>query len=248
MSPSTLSASACHILPSTLSHPKQHRPSAPLALVPPTKLLLSFSPTDSSIPSTDATFNSFRSKRDAVIPPNTTEFQYSIHKPSRHLLRDLALIFPNLKTRSAGLEDLVIVPTFQKTVHDLVAVSGETNWERDLLLEYVYAWATRVVSFLRHLNYWADMTDPASGYPMFSSRGSCIYPDVDGSVRLLRYATVQAGCCRILVHPTWGTRNYPATLFSTAPAHVLREVIDAVARDPIPMTISEIVDEAPAVW
>ncbi|TPX37198.1 hypothetical protein SmJEL517_g00819 [Synchytrium microbalum] len=178
--------------------------------------------------------SNFKPKRKggpiSLQPPKTTilatssgefTFQYSIHDPGRHMLREMRLVFPHLKES----DRLLVVPTFQKAAHDLVAVTAETNRERNLLLENFYEWARRVCEYLVERGHWADFTDPASGYPMYSPRGASLYPDVDGTVHLLNYASDQAGCCRILLHPNWGTRNYPATLFSTADLATLSEAL-----------------------
>ena len=52
-----------------------------------------------------------------------------------------------------------------------------------------------------------------------------MYPDVQGNERLLRYPCTQAGCCKVLLHPLWGSRNYPGTLFSLAPPADLMAMI-----------------------
>ncbi len=46
-----------------------------------------------------------------------------------------------------------------------------------------------------------------------------------GFEHLLRYKTQNAGCCKILLHPRWGSSCYPATIFTTAPRAVLAEVM-----------------------
>ena len=47
------------------------------------------------------------------------------------------------------------------------------------------------------------------------------YSEVAGFEHLLRYKTQNAGCCKILLHPRWGSSCYPATIFTTAPLPVL---------------------------
>ncbi|KAI8808860.1 hypothetical protein BJ742DRAFT_806657 [Cladochytrium replicatum] len=173
-------------------------------------------------------------KRIAV----TRELQYSIHSPGRFLLRELFHVFSNVshpavreafcrfsggsKAGESGSDghNFFVVPLFWKSTCDLVAVTGESNYERDILLECCFEFATRVKQLLSSDNKngqeprcWVDFTDPASGYPVWSPRGASLYPDVDGGVRLMKYNTVLAGCCKILQHPLWGTKNYPGTLF-----------------------------------
>jgi hypothetical protein len=38
---------------------------------------------------------------------------------------------------------------------------------------------------------------------MHSERCVSLYPDVDGSIGLLRYDVVQVGCCRVISHPEY---------------------------------------------
>lgn len=47
------------------------------------------------------------------------------------------------------------------------------------------------------------------------------YSEVAGFEHLLRYKTQNAGCCKILLHPRWGSSCYPATIFTTAPLPAL---------------------------
>ncbi|KAJ3021343.1 hypothetical protein HKX48_008738 [Thoreauomyces humboldtii] len=150
------------------------------------------------------------------------------------MLRELSLVFPDLRNNPGLSSDLLVIPTFQQSVFDLVSVTNETQWERDLLLDYIHVFALAIVTQLRRQSYWADLTDPASGYPAFSeARGISLYPDVDGCVQLLGYQTVQAGCCRVITHPSWGTRNYPATIFCAAPVNVVTKVIEECVARPL---------------
>jgi len=34
---------------------------------------------------------------------------------------------------------------------------------------------------------------------------------------LLRYDMIDTGCCKLISHPDWQTKVYPATLFTSAP-------------------------------
>lgn len=61
-----------------------------------------------------------------------------------------------------------------------------------------------------------------------SESGPGFYPDVNACEALLRYDLVPVGCCKVINHPQWGTRNYPATLFTTAPVEVLNRVLDEI--------------------
>lgn len=39
---------------------------------------------------------------------------------------------------------------------------------------------------LRNLGYWADYTDPVTGYPVLSASGGMLYSDVDACELLLK--------------------------------------------------------------
>ncbi|KAJ3122828.1 hypothetical protein HK098_002442 [Nowakowskiella sp. JEL0407] len=173
----------------------------------------------------------FKTYPDSLNHKNTL-LQYSIHTPGRSLLRELSDIFCNVEFEKYGdkktfMNQLLIMPIFQKSAYDLVAITPETNRERDRLLENCYKIARQFKTLLQQHSpsYWADLTDPASGYPLFSPRGLSLYPDVDGAQRLLKYQTDLVGCCRILLHPKWGTKNYPATMFTNAPIGVVESVM-----------------------
>ncbi|KAF9296516.1 hypothetical protein BGZ74_010305 [Mortierella antarctica] len=75
------------------------------------------------------------------------------------------------------------------------------------------------------------MTDPASGFPNYTERGRDIYPDVEGCHMLLKYDFQAAGCCKILLHPNWGSKVYPATFFTTAPLDVLQNILEQVQQE-----------------
>ncbi|CAG8557014.1 11945_t:CDS:2 [Ambispora gerdemannii] len=148
--------------------------------------------------------------------------EYSIHACSSRLSRELEKVFPEV---AADLGRCLVVPTFQKCEHDLVGVGPLVDKERDAKLEAFIEWGTSICEKLRQYGHWADITDPASGFPVFSSPGPSMYPDVEGAQQLLKYDVQNAGCCHILLHPQWGSKNYPATLFTTADADTLKNVI-----------------------
>lgn len=86
-------------------------------------------------------------------------------------------------------------------------------------------WAEPIIGQLKAHGFWADITDPSSGYPVFTQRGSAAYSDVDGAQRLRAWDTVQAGGCFLLSHPRWGVNVYPATFFTNAPLDVLAPLL-----------------------
>lgn len=170
------------------------------------------------------------------------QLEYSIHPCPRRFRRELLAVFPellNIPTGTASssstaslnadlsslFTDVHIIPTFQRCQWDLVATGPHVEAEKDEKLVNFYHWSALVCGRLREQGFWADMTDPASGYPVFGGRGSAVYPDVHGANRLLAYDIMNTGCCSVLLHPKWGSQVYPATMFARAPSTIIDEII-----------------------
>ncbi|KXS21432.1 hypothetical protein M427DRAFT_27804 [Gonapodya prolifera JEL478] len=170
----------------------------------------------------------------------TSRFQLSLHRPAKNLLRELATVFPRLVAEPAAaaadgyagsegrtFSDMLVIATFQKAENDLTGTGKEVDRERDVMLRNFYSLARHLRS-LAQPSYFFDAADPSSGFPFFtppvSNNGGSPplpFPDVHVLSRLLGYDTVQVGCCGCLVHPRWGARCYPATMFTTAPREVV---------------------------
>ena len=90
----------------------------------------------------------------------TSDFQLSVHTPGTSLTKELELVFPSVQNIS------FVIPTFQKSKFDLIAVSPETQWERNLLWAYFNEFATRFIKLIQDKGYWADGTDPCDGFPV----------------------------------------------------------------------------------
>lgn len=73
--------------------------------------------------------------------------------------------------------------------------------------------------------HWADYIDPCSGLPMIHRETNSVYGEVQALSTLLGYKTQNAGCCKILLHPKWGSAVYPASLFVKAPLKRVKEAI-----------------------
>jgi hypothetical protein len=85
-----------------------------------------------------------------------------------------------------------------------------------------------ICSRLRNMGYWADYIDPCSGLPMLTLNCNKVYSEVDGMEILLNYKAYNAGFCKVLQHPTWGSAVYPATMFCYAPRQVVAEILYAM--------------------
>ena len=97
----------------------------------------------------------------------------------------------------------------------------------------------------------ADFIDPCSGLPMLTlncnkvrlpmclycvaRKRMCIrltllvaqcYSEVDGMECCLGYKAYNAGFCKVLTHPSWGSAVYPATIFAHAPRGLILRLVD----------------------
>ncbi|KAJ2961505.1 hypothetical protein NQZ79_g3288 [Umbelopsis isabellina] len=157
-----------------------------------------------------------------------SDFEYSIHSPQPRFQRELAHIFPTM--RRQDMKRILVVPVIQRCDNDMVGITQSANTERDVKLELFVEWGKLVVDRLRSVGMWADIMDPASGYPIYGAPGASPYPDVQGTQALLKYDIQNTGCCHVLLHPAWGSKIYPSTLFTTAPADILIKVIEEIQR------------------
>ena len=164
--------------------------------------------------------------RRPLLPPTLlpSGLEVAVCRPPPALLRDLGLVLPQLAA-AGSLPSLLIVPTCQRAVLDLVNLGPAVEAEKDAKLESFCAWAGGVVDGLAAAGHWADYVDPCSGLPMRSPGCRVPYPEVESAACLLHYKTYDAGGCRVLSHPSWGTAAYPATLFTVAPLEVLLQVM-----------------------
>jgi hypothetical protein len=65
-------------------------------------------------------------------PITTQSMQWSLHSPSKRLLRDIFEIFPTIQLDI--LANVMVLVTFQKSVHELIVVNSQVDRERDALL------------------------------------------------------------------------------------------------------------------
>lgn len=151
--------------------------------------------------------------------------EYSVHKCPQQYKSDLAAMFPGV-----AASEVLIVPTCQNSAVDLVRTGDDIEREKDRLLEEFVAWAKAVCAKLAEQSYFADYIDPCSGLPMIHRGNNAPYSEVDALATLLGYACANAGCCKVVLHPKWGSSVYPATLFTTAPLQRLLDAIDEVGR------------------
>ncbi|KAL6750020.1 methylmalonic aciduria and homocystinuria type D protein [Haematococcus lacustris] len=152
----------------------------------------------------------------------TTGIEWSVHACPANAYREISSVFPSL---GPNLERLLIVPTCQHAAVDLVQTGDIIEQEKDALLEKFMAWASTVCNLLIAQGHWAEYIDPCSGLPMIQREGNTVYAEVEALSQLMGYKTANAGCCKVLLHPRWGSAVYPASLFTTAPPEQLLQLL-----------------------
>lgn len=148
--------------------------------------------------------------------------EWSVHEVPKRFEREAQEMFAGM-----DLAGLLIVPTCQQAKLDLVNVGETVETEKDFLLERFMAFAADVCEQLVAQGHWADYIDPCSGLTMLNKENRSVYGEVEALVTLLNYQTANAGCCKVALHPRWGSKVYPATLFTKAPVDALVAAIKA---------------------
>jgi hypothetical protein len=92
---------------------------------------------------------------------------------------------------------------------------------------------------------------PPPGPQMMHKETQATYSEVEGLALLLGYRTANAGCCKVILHPKWGSYVYPATLIARAPAEALKAAIKGAeeqlaAKASAPTTLRGGAGEAPS--
>lgn len=160
-----------------------------------------------------------------LVRHETHELEVTTVVATRAVLRELKAIFPSKK----ALSELVVVVTCQKSAMELVNWGDDVAVEKDRLLENFVAFAKDVVAGLTSEGFWADYIDPCSGLPAIAQESPAVYDEVAGCQALLKYDIHQTGPCKILLHPTWGSAVYPATLVTDAPLDRVSSLLDRYA-------------------
>eukprot|EP00467_Chlorarachnion_reptans_P014107 CAMPEP_0114518106 /NCGR_PEP_ID=MMETSP0109-20121206/18262_1 /TAXON_ID=29199 /ORGANISM="Chlorarachnion reptans, Strain CCCM449" /LENGTH=208 /DNA_ID=CAMNT_0001698695 /DNA_START=160 /DNA_END=786 /DNA_ORIENTATION=- len=159
------------------------------------------------------------------------EIEYSIHTLHSIIKRHCKNIFPDLiksEDRKKSIGDLLCIPTFQHCSCDMLEFTDPAEKEKDKLLKSFYAWCQNLCARLIEDGYWADYIDPCSGKPVLGEAGSSTYNEVEGMQLLLRYRYQQVGMCKVILHPKWGQRIYPASMFTNAPLDIISKAILAM--------------------
>mmetsp|Transcript_35765 Transcript_35765/g.48315 ORF Transcript_35765/g.48315 Transcript_35765/m.48315 type:complete len:175 (-) Transcript_35765:108-632(-) len=148
--------------------------------------------------------------------------EVSVCRCPKQFLREIRHIFPGLDID----ESLLALPTAQHSVMDLVNVGDDVESEKDRCLIQFMELGKSLCLEIQARGHWADYIDPCSGLPMMTPDCNKVYSEVDGMQMLLQYQVMNAGPCKVLLHPRWGGAVYPATMFTNAPEDVVLELLE----------------------
>ena len=70
--------------------------------------------------------------------------------------------------------------------------------------------------------------------PCLAPPAGSVYGEVEALSTLLGYRCQNAGCCKIVLHPRWGSSVYPATLFARAPVEAVAAAIEEAVAEVAP--------------
>lgn len=157
------------------------------------------------------------------------EIQVSVHSVGQtSFLREACLIFPSQDF--VNDMNLIMIPTMQHAQHDLVKVGPEIEEEKDRLLLTFFEFGKLFCAKMQEAGAWADYIDPCSGLPMIFKDGNKVFDEVQSASTLLSYSTMNCGCCKVLLHPDWGSAVYPSSVFTTASPELVRSVLDTFGK------------------
>lgn len=171
--------------------------------------------------------------------------EVSVHTLPKPLRREFQHVFqpestiPKYNDCNDDEWEVFAIPTNQRALHDLVKVGEEIEDEKDRLLNTFLNFSQmlhRIMQSPTHTNeqqqvqqYWCDYIDPCSGLPMVTtSQSNKVYSEVDGMTCCLQYKCYNAGYCKILIHPEYGSSVYPATIFTYAPRSYIISLFQSI--------------------
>ena len=168
---------------------------------------------------------------DGDDPTTYAELEYSLHLcPKKHKAEAQAMFnftdADDENEEEKKVDKLIIVPTCQKTAVDIIKTGERVDEEKDLCLERFMKFAEIATGALREKNFWCDYIDPCSGLSMIHRDSQRVYGEVDALVTLLNYECTNVGCCKIVMHPKWGSSVYPASLFAIAPEAEVKAALE----------------------
>ena len=153
----------------------------------------------------------------------TGSIEVSVHETRKAFQTEVEFVLPGISFDRG----LLVIATMQRAGMDLVAVGDDVEQEKDRLLETFMAFAKELCEKLVANGHFADYVDPCSGLPMLTKDANKVFSEVDSAQQLLGYAVMNCGCCKVLLHPSWGSAVYPGTIFTNCPIEEIESEISS---------------------
>jgi len=162
-----------------------------------------------------------------IIGVDTVEF--GVHDTPLLLRKEMAALFPAQNLDNAAFTSITYS---QKTKHDMSKWSEEVESERELEVERFVQTAQEVCGRLREEGHWADFIDPCSGTPHYGTHTNTTMFETDDKFRLLGFEIEDLGCCKVILHPTFGRNVFVGCIVTNAGKNnpVLEEILTEIVQ------------------
>lgn len=128
------------------------------------------------------------------------------------LKNDVQMLFPN-----KIIGDSCYVMTFcQRTKNDMALWNFEVEEEREELMFEFVDLASAICKKLRADGFFADFIDPCSGTPHYEENCPTTFFETDERYRQLGLTIEDLGCCKVVMHPNWGSHVFVGCIFTNA--------------------------------
>ncbi len=171
--------------------------------------------------------NIFTFKKDYkinLVNERGKEIQISIHSPTRYIRKNCERVLPDWKDKL----EMSVVIVLQQSQFVLIESSPRIEAEKQRLRAKFMKFACDIAFELRDRNYFTDLIDPRTGYPLLSRPGQVPHDDTAVVKTLLKYPII-CNKCRVLIHPKWDTAVYPSIIISVAPRIIIARTIQSIS-------------------
>ena len=153
---------------------------------------------------------------------NKYNIEYTVHKCPSNMKKDIQSVFKNdIKID----DDLLLIPTWQKSSLSLLEINDNVSIEMDRLFLNFKNWLLPIKKIINENNKWLDASCPFTGKALFGTPSGFIYNELDGLTKLLKYDNDKIGCCGMVYHPEFKDRSYPITVFTNMEFDKLKDIL-----------------------
>lgn len=160
--------------------------------------------------------------------------EYTVHSSPKYLKKTVTLVcqndlknnYPNILDKFS--ENLLLIPTWQKSREPLNIINSNVSKEMDRLYLNIFNFAQKLRNHLKNINenYWLNGSSPNTGKCLFGKESGFIYNELESLSYLLKYPSNKIGCCGMIYHPELGEYGYPVTLFTNIDSKTLINILD----------------------